>query len=410
MTDFAACAATLDANDPLAPTRDAFTIPDGLTYLDGNSLGLMPNGVTERLAHTAQTEWAQHLIKSWTDADWFNLPMTTGNRIALLIGVGQGEVAVTDSTSVNLFKCLAAGLNARPARKTILAERQNFPTDSYIAQGLAMLTGDTNLDYFDPDADLNIKRDTAVILLSHVDYRTAAIRDMAKINAAAHAAGALVLWDLCHSVGAISVDLTGTGADMAVGCTYKYLNGGPGAPAFAWINANLIEHANQPLTGWIGHAAPFDFTENYTPAPGARRLLSGTPQILSLSALDEALKIWETVDGTALFAKSRAMTSFFIEAVQSTCATHGLELVGPNPPTPRGSHVAFNHPNGFQIVQALIARNIVGDFRAPAMMRFGFAPLYLRFAEVWHAVDQLSDILNTRAWDDDKYRKRGAIT
>lgn len=413
MTDVHARAAALDAADPLAPMRERFHVPEGVIYLDGNSLGLMPVNVPARVADVAEREWATDLIRSWLTAGWFDLPMAVGNRIAPLIGAGPGEVAVGDSTSVNLFKGLAAALHLRPGRRVILADGANFPTDSYMAQGLAALVPGVTVRYVEPGQAVEqaLAQDVAVLLLSHVDYRTAQVQDMAAVNAAAHAHGALVLWDLSHTTGAVACDLTADGADLAVGCTYKYLNGGPGAPAFMWVHPAHAEAVQQPLAGWMGHAAPFAFARGYTPAAGARRLVCGTPQVLSLAALDAALALWDDVDRGALFAKSRAMTAFFIEAVEASCGRHGLALIGPRDPARRGSHVAFDLPvGGFEVVQALIARGVVGDFRAPGAMRFGFAPLYLRFAEVAQAVGHLQDILDTRAWDRPEFRARGAVT
>ena len=411
MSDLATRAAALDDADPLAPMRDTFHIPEGVIYLDGNSLGLMPKGVPERVAQVATGEWAEGLIRSWNAAGWFDLPMRVGDRIAPLIGAGPGEIAVGDSTSVNLFKGLAAALQLRPGRRTILAEGENFPTDVYMASGLAALTGAT-VRYLDPGepVEASIGPDVAVLLLSHVDYRSCAMRDMGAVNAAARAAGALVLWDLSHSTGAVPVDLTAAGSDMAVGCTYKYLNGGPGAPAFIWVRPDLIDAVRQPLEGWMGHAAPFAFSRDYAPAPGARRLVCGTPQVLSLAALDAALMLWERVDQAALWAKSRAMTNFFIAGVEARCAAHGLRLVVPRDAATRGSHVSFDFAHGYEAMQALIARGVIGDFRAPSIMRFGFAPLYLSFVEVARAVEILGEILDGRLWDDPRYRVRAAVT
>lgn len=409
-------AARLDAADPLAPMRAHFHVPPGVIYLDGNSLGLMPKAVPARLAHVATDEWATGLIRSWSQAGWFDLPMTVGDRIAPIIGAGAAQVAVGDSTSVNLFKCLAAALHLRPGRPVILAEGNNFPSDSYMAAGLAELVPGTQLQFLEPGEDLATRLDrdgqsVAVVLLSHVDYRTAAVRDMAHVNALAHAAGALVLWDLSHTTGAVACDLSGTGSDMAVGCSYKYLNGGPGAPAFAWIAPAMMEQVRQPLAGWMGHAAPFGFSRDYQPAAGARRLVCGTPQVLSLVALDEALKLWDPIDRTALFAKSRQMTQFFVEAVQTLCAPHGLRLICPSDPMHRGSHISFDlDEGGFEVMQALAARGVIGDFRGPVTMRFGFAPLYLSFREVAQAVDHLKVILDTREWDQARYRVRGTVT
>lgn len=413
MTDFATQVAKLDAADDLAHFRDRFVVPDGVIYLDGNSLGLMPKSVPDRLAQVAHQEWSRGLISSWSTAGWFDLPMKVGNRIAPLIGAGDGEVAVGDSTSVNIFKGLAAALHLNPGRRVILAEGENFPTDSYIAQGLGELVPDVSVQFLPAGVDVAgaLSPDIAVLLLSHVDYRTGFMRDMAAINKAACAQGVLVLWDLSHTTGAVACDLSGTGADMAVGCTYKYLNGGPGAPAFAWINPRLVDHARQPLSGWMGHANPFDFIRNYEPAAGARRLVCGTPQVLSLSSLDEAMRVWEDVDTTALFAKSRAMTDFFIEAVEHLCAGHGLELIVPRDVMTRGSHVSFDlTTNGFEVMQALAERGVIGDFRAPNTMRFGFAPLYLRYKDVAQAAEHLADILRTGEWDQDKFRVRGKVT
>ena len=412
MSDFLRRAADLDAADPLAAFAAEFHVPEGVIYLDGNSLGLMPRHVPARLAEVATGEWADGLIRSWTSAGWFTLPMQVGDRIAPLIGAAPGDVAVGDSTSVNLFKGLAAALHLRPGRRVILADASNFPTDSYMAQGLAALVPGVTVRYVEPGQALAdvLAPDVAVLLLSHVDYRTALVQDMAAVTAAAHAHGALVLWDLSHTTGAVACDLTAADADMAVGCTYKYLNGGPGAPAFMWVHPRFAHTLQQPLSGWMGHAAPFQFTRDYAPAEGARRLVCGTPQVLSLSALDTALALWGRVDRAALFAKSRAMTSFFIEAVETSCAAHGLALVGPRDPARRGSHVAFDYAHGYEVVQALIARGVIGDFRAPAAMRFGFAPLYLSFAQVARAVEHLRDVLDSRAWDDDRFRARAAVT
>lgn len=411
-TDFASRAAALDKADPLAPFRQRFAIPDGVIYLDGNSLGAMQHAVPARLDSAAQHEWATGLIDSWTNAGWFQMPMSVGDRIAPLIGAGKGQVAVGDSTSVNLFKCLAAALRLRPGRPAILAEGRNFPTDSYMAAGVSAMVPGTELRFAEPDEDIadRIDTDTAVLILSHVDYRSAEIRDMRAINDAAQAAGALVLWDLSHSTGAVPVDLMAARADMAVGCTYKYLNGGPGAPAFTWVNPALIDRLEQPLSGWMGHADPFHFDRSFRPAPGARRLVCGTPQVLSLSALDAALQIWEEIDQADLFAKSRQMTEFFINALDSECAGFGLELKSPRDPGRRGSHVSVDLAQGFEVVQALKARGVIGDFRGPRTMRFGFAPLYLSFTGLWQAVCHLRDILHSREWDNDIYRQRGDIT
>ena len=413
MTDVLARAAALDAADPLAPLAAEFHVPEGVIYLDGNSLGLMPRRVAGRVSHVVETQWAEGLIRSWMDAGWFTLPMTVGDRIAPLIGVGPGEVAVGDSTSVNLFKGLAAALHLNPGRRVVLPEGANFPTDAYMAQGLADLVPDVRVRYIEPGQppSTGLDADVAVLLISHVDYRTSRVQDMARVTAEAHAHGVLVLWDLSHTTGAVPCDLMAADADIAVGCTYKYLNGGPGAPAFSWIQPRHASAARQPLSGWMGHVAPFAFARAYVPAAGARRLVCGTPQVLSLAALDEALKVWQRVDLAVLWAKSRAMTSLFIEAVEASCGTYGVTLISPRDANVRGSHVAFDlAEGGFEVVQALIARGVVGDFRPPAAMRFGFAPLYLSFTQVARAAEHLHDILATREWDQPRFRIRGAVT
>jgi len=412
ITNFREIATALDEADVLASSRHSFHIPDSTIYLDGNSLGLMPTGVPGRIRSVMTEEWAEGLISSWSKAGWFDLPITAASRLARLVGVGDDEIAIGDSTSINLFKCLAAGLHARPGRRVIVTEGDNFPTDNYMAQGLAELVPDVELRYFEPDQDpaSAVDESVAVVLLSHVDYRSARVRDMVQVTADIHAKGALVLWDLSHTTGAVHCNLAAAGADMAVGCTYKYLNGGPGAPAFAWINPAIIGEVSQPLSGWMGHADPFDFTRSYVPSDGPRRLVCGTPQVISLSALDEALKVWDEVDLDQLWKKSRTMTSLFIEAVEASCSDHGLVLASPRDEAARGSHVSFNYENGFEVMQALAARGVVGDFRAPSTMRFGFAPLYLSFGEVVEAVNHLNEILCNDEWTEPRFAERGVIT
>ena len=405
-------AAALDQQDPCAVYRDQFHIPQGLIYLDGNSLGLMPKGCAERLAHVANHEWSQGLIQSWTSAQWFDLPLSVGDRLAPLLGVGSGEIAVGDSTSVNLFKCLAAGLHLRPERRVILAEADNFPTDTYMAQGLAQLAGDVEVRFFDQDTDpASLAHEAAVVVLSHIDYRYGRMRDMESVSKAIQAQGAVVLWDLSHTTGAVHCDLSGAGADMAVGCTYKYLNGGPGAPAFTWVAAKHLTNLQQPLSGWMGHASPFDFNRDYSPAEGARRLVCGTPQVLSLAALDEALKLWESVDLPALWHKRSLMTQLFIDAVLTGCADFDLKLLSPMDAEIRGSHVSFSlEGHGYEVIQALAARGVMGDFRTPSTIRFGFAPLYLSFVEVVQAAGHLKAVLEHREWDRPQFRVRKTVT
>ena len=352
------------------------------------------------------------LIQSWTSAQWFDLPLSVGDRLAPLLGVGSGEIAVGDSTSVNLFKCLAAGLHLRPERRVILAEADNFPTDTYMAQGLAQLAGDVEVRYFDQDTDpASLAHEAAVVVLSHIDYRYGRMRDMESVSKAIQAQGAVVLWDLSHTTGAVHCDLSGSGADMAVGCTYKYLNGGPGAPAFTWVAAKHLTNLQQPLSGWMGHASPFDFSRDYSPAEGARRLVCGTPQVLSLAALDEALKLWESVDLQALWHKRSLMTQLFIDAVRTGCADFDLKLLSPMDAEIRGSHVSFSlEGHGYEVIQALAARGVMGDFRTPSTIRFGFAPLYLSFVEVVQAAEHLKAVLEHREWDRPQFRVRKTVT
>jgi kynureninase len=402
-----------DAADPLARFRTYFHLPAGTIYLDGNSLGAMPLAVTARLANTAKHEWAEGLIRSWNTASWIQLPLTVGDRIAPLIGAGRGEVAVGDSTSVNLFKCLAAALHLRPGRRVILLEQDNFPTDNYMAEGLAALAGDIEIRVFDSTEPIEphlAAGDVAVVMLSHVHYRTALIQDMSAITTAIHAAGALVIWDLSHSVGAVKVELAKSNADFAVGCTYKYLNGGPGAPAFVWVTPRLAD-TKQPLSGWMGHKDPFAFTPLYDPGLAVKRFVCGTPQVLSLTALDECLKLWSEIDLDQLFEKSRRLTSFFIELVESECQGHNLVLQSPRNVAERGSHVSFGLDRiGYPVMRALIDRGVIGDFRTPNTIRFGFTPLYLAFSDVERAVQVLRQVLDQRLWDVDAYKIRAAVT
>ncbi|MBK0329648.1 kynureninase [Rhodobacteraceae bacterium F11138] len=401
-----------DNRDALAGFKELFHVPEGVIYLDGNSLGLMPKTCSERVRDVAQNEWSEGLIRSWSEAGWFHLPITVGNRIAPIVGAGENEIAVGDSTSVNLFKCLAAALKLRPGRKVILSEADNFPTDHYIANGLAGMIDGYEVCDLNPGDDLAEKLDesVAVLILSHVHYKSCRIRDIPMINKAAHKKGVLVLWDLSHTSGAVEINLKADDCDFAVGCTYKYLNGGPGAPAFAWINPRLQDQIDQPLSGWMGHLDPFAFTPGYRPAEGVRRLVCGTPQVLSLSTLDEALRLWEKVDRNTLFAKSRAMTSFFIGAVEEVCADQPLTLISPRDPAIRGSHVSFDYDNGYGTMRALAERRVIGDFRAPRTMRFGFAPLYLSFEDVARAVEHLKHVLDGQEWQRAEFNIRGEVT
>ncbi|MEM1298459.1 MAG: kynureninase [Pseudomonadota bacterium] len=394
------------------PSPDLFDLPEGVIYLDGNSLGPLPKVAAARIHQTTHDEWGQMLIRGWNNAGWIDLPNRVGDRIARLIGAPEGSVLAVDSTSVNLFKVLSAALALRPERREVVSETGNFPTDLYMAQGLLAAQGGPSRLVTVEAADLisSITSDTAVVMLTHVNYRTGAMHDMDAITAAAHAAGALVIWDLAHSAGALPVDLTAAGADFAVGCGYKYLNGGPGAPAFVYVRPDLQEEVRPVLAGWLGHAAPFDFSPDYAPAPGIQRMQAGTPPILSLSALDAALEIWEDVDMDALRARSIALCDLFIAEVEVRCAGHGLELVSPRDGTIRGSQVSFRCPEGYAVMQALIAGGVIGDFRAPDLIRFGFAPLYNSDADVIKAAIRLGEILTSHAWDRPEFLARAKVT
>jgi kynureninase len=417
------CAA-LDRADPLAPLRAQFHLPEGLVYLDGNSLGPLPRATPARVAEVMAREWGEGLIRSWNSAGWMSLPQRVGDKIARLVGAGPGELVVADSTSVNLYKVVSAALQlareapgADPARRVIVSERDNFPTDLYIAESLAREHGGRLelLEAAELPARLAVGHDVAVLMLTHVNFRTGQVHDMAALSRAAHAAGALTVWDLAHSAGALPVDLTAAQADFAVGCGYKYLNGGPGAPAFAWVRPALVNRAWQPLAGWIGHAAPFEFTPGYRPAEGIARYLCGTPPILAVAALEcgvDTLLAAEPLGGmAALRAKSLALTRLFARLVRERCDGHGLRVITPDEDALRGSQVSLARDEGaYAIVQALIERGVVGDFRAPDVLRFGFTPLYLRHVDVWDAVEQLREVLDSGQWREPRFHQRNQVT
>lgn len=403
----------LDAADPLARHRDAFALPSGVIYLDGNSLGALPKATAAHVGRIVAEEWGRDLITSWNRHGWIELPLRVGDKIAQLVGAATGEVAVSDSTSINLFKVLAAALRLRPERRTILTERTNFPTDLYTAEGLiGLLDRGYRLRPVDAaDILAAIDDDTAVVLLTHVNYRTGAVHDMSGVTSAAHASGALMIWDLAHSAGALPVALNDAGADFAVGCGYKYLNGGPGAPAFVFVARRHQAHVTQPLSGWLGHAAPFAFEASYRPADGIARMLCGTPPILSLAALEVGVDTVLAADMAAIRAKSLALGQLFIQLVEEQGGQiDGLQLASPREPGRRGSQVSFHHESGYPIMQALIQRGIIGDFRAPDILRFGFAPLYLRYVDIWDAASNLIEILQTRAWDRPEFRRTAVVT
>ena len=416
---------TLDQHDPLRALRELFELPPGVIYLDGNSLGVLPRATPERVAQAVTQEWSQDLIKSWNTAGWFTLPQRVGDKIARLIGAGPGEVVAADSTSINLYKVLSAALNIAaadaPGRKKIVSERSNFPTDLYIAEALCKERGFT-LELVEAEGiEAALQGDVAVLMLTHVNYRTGAMHDMAALTARAHVQGILTVWDLAHSAGAVPVDLQGAQADFAVGCGYKYLNGGPGAPAFVWVHPRHTDRFWQPLAGWWGHAAPFAFTPDYQPAPGITRYQCGTQPILSLTALDcglDAFLAAEPLGGmAALRRKSLALTGLFIRLVRAHLHGHGLGIATPEDEGLRGSQISLTRAEGaYAIVQALIARGVVGDFRAgdggkhADILRFGFTPLYIGYADVWNAVEQLRQVMESGEWKDARFAHKNAVT
>ena len=419
-----------DAADPLRSLRDEFVLPEGVLYLDGNSLGALPKRTAARVRTTIESEWGEGLIRSWNSAGWIDLAQSIGNAIATLVGAGPGEISVGDSTSVNLFKALSAAAALQkadaPSRTTLLSERSNFPTDLYIAESVAVAAG-LKLRLVDA-ADLadHLNHDVAVLLLTHVNYRSGRMHDMVELTRLAHAAGALTVWDLAHSAGAVPVDLHRADADFAVGCGYKYLNGGPGAPAFVWAHPRHTgrmdrEGLRQPLSGWLGHAAPFDFVPAYRPAAGIGRFVCGTPPIVAMKALQCGLEVFAAAEAfggmTALREKSIALTELFIGRVESECAGQGLELTTPRDPAVRGSQASFAHADGYAIMQALIERGVIGDFRAghaetgeANLLRFGFTPLYTRFADAWDAAAILADVLASGLWREPRFARRAAVT
>jgi kynureninase len=402
-------ARALDLTDPLHEARERFILPDGVIYLDGNSLGALPKATSPHLFDVVERQWGEDLITSWNKHGWIDWPQRIAAKLAPIVGARPSELLIADSTSVCLFKLLASAIAARPGRRTILTQKRNFPTDLYAAQGLADMLGLKVKAVPAEDVADAIGEDVAVVTLTHVDYRTGTFHDMASINARAHEAGALTVWDLSHSAGAMNLDLSGSGCDLAVGCGYKYLNGGPGAPAFIFVAEHLQAELRPPLQGWMGHADPFAFDDDYRPAADIRRFLTGTPSILALAALETGL---DTFHGSAIGeieAKSRRLTQLFIDGVEKRCRER-LRLVSPREPKRRGSHVSFAHPDGYVVMQALIARGIVGDFRSPDLMRFGFAPLYNGYEDAWRAADELARLLQTRDWDQPRFRERQRVT
>ena len=391
-------------------TRAMFDIPDGIVYLDGNSLGPLPRNVAQRVASCIREEWGEMLITGWNRAGWMALPDRIGGKLARLIGASPGSVTMGDTLSIKLYQALAAALDLRKGRRMILSDAGNFPSDLYVANGLCQMLGDSYaLRTVAPDAvEDAIDESLAVLMITEVDYRTGRKHDMARLIEKAHRAGALVVWDLAHSAGAIPVDVTGAKADFAVGCTYKYLNSGPGGPAFIYIAPHLANQVRPALAGWLGHAAPFAFEPDYRPAEGVSRMRVGTPPILQLVALDAALDVWEGVDMADLRARSLELQQIFIDRVTTACPE--MTLASPVDPDARGSQVSFRHADGYAIIQALIARGVIGDFRAPDILRFGFAPLYLSHADIKHAARTLCEVMAARAWDTPEYHQRAAVT
>ena len=404
--------AALDKTDPLRPFRERFVLPQGVIYLDGNSLGALPRSTAARVAQVVEAQWGRDLITSWNKHGWMELPARIGDKIGRLIGAEPGETMVGDSTSVNLFKALAAAVKLRPGRRIILSEPANFPTDLYIAEGLAALLAEGHeLKLVEPDQiEAAITDEVAVVMLTHVNYRTGRMYDMGAVTAKAHAAGALMLWDLAHSAGAVPVDLNAAGADLAVGCGYKYLNGGPGAPAFLWVAQRWHGEIAMPLTGWLGHAAPFAFETHFRPADGIARGLVGTPPILSLAALECGVDILLDASMADIRAKSLKQSALFTRLIEQELAGHGFTLVSPRDDAMRGSQVCIAHEHGYPIMQALIARGVIGDFRAPDILRFGFTPLYLGYGELWDAVWVLKEIMEDRSWDRPEYHAKARVT
>lgn len=404
-------AATLDERDRLAQFRGRFRVPDGMIYLDGNSLGLLPHATVERMRAVVEGEWGRDLISSWNGADWIGAPQRIGALLAPLIGAEPDGVIACDSVSVNLFKLAMAGLQANRGRRAILTEAGNFPTDVYVLEGVARMAGAELRVVPRGDVVAALGPDVAVLVLTHAHYRSAALWDMARVTVAARDAGALVLWDLSHSTGAVAVDLAGCGADYAVGCGYKYLNGGPGAPAFAYVAQRHQAGLSQPLSGWMGHAAPFAFEDGYRPAPGVTRLLSGTPSILAMAALECGVSIAAEAGIAPAAAKAQALGDLFIDCLDAI-GDPDVQIESPRAgdAVSRGGHVTFSHPEAYAVVQAMIARGVVGDYREPNGARFGFSPLTLGFGEVVRAGRALADVLGGRLWDEDAHRARRAVT
>ncbi|MDX1678935.1 kynureninase [Arsukibacterium sp.] len=407
----------LDSQDPLAAKRDAFVLPENTVYLDGNSLGAMPKLAAERAQQVLTQQWSQDLIKSWNRHHWIDLPVTVGEKISHLVGAASGQLICCDSTSVNLFKVLSSAMLMQPGRKQVLSQAGNFPTDLYMVQGLASLLGEQRcqlklVDESENDELLeqSLSEEVAVLLLTQVDFRSGRLLNMQRLTELAHAKGILVIWDLAHSAGALAIELDACNVDFAVGCGYKYLNGGPGAPAFVYVAARHQSAVSQPLSGWMGHSSPFSFDKNYQKAPGISQFLTGTPAILSMSVLDAALDVFADVDMAQLRQKSLQLSSYFHQLLLQHPGLNELTLLTPVEPAERGSQLAYQHPNAYALCQALIEHGVVADFRAPDILRLGFAPLYLRFTDIWQAVTTLAKLVETGEYLKPQYAVKNKVT
>lgn len=405
-----------DQDDPLAEYRSQFSLPPGLIYLDGNSLGALPKSTPSRIQHVIEHEWGNRLIASWNESDWFHAQKRVGEKIAPLLGAEPNEVIVSDSTSVNLYKLLVSALLLQHARsenqrRVILSDTSNFPTDIYIAQSACRCVKNSEVVQVSPESLIDaINEETAVVFLSHVDFKSGALSDMSGITQAAHDAGALVLWDVAHSAGALELRFNEWNVDLAVGCGYKYLNGGPGAPSFIFAAERHLASLDQPLTGWFGHHAPFEFTYEFKPADGIERFQAGTPSILSLASLETAMDLWRTVSINDVRVKSLALSELMLKLTREMLHEFGVTTTTPTSAEKRGSHVALHHSEGFAIVQAAIAKGVIGDFRPPDLMRFGIAPLYVGYADTWDAVDTLRQVCKEECWNDPRFQTRSEVT
>ena len=404
----------LDTLDSIKKVREQFALPKDVIYFDGNSLGPLPKNTIKSLDSVIQREWGDGLIRSWNDENWINLPRNLGNQIAPLIGAKEGEVIVVDSTSVNLFKVLSSALMLNKNRKVIVSEAANFPSDLYILEGVNNMFGESYerclIDEGDDEIEKYIDSSTAVVVLSHINYKTGRITDLKKITTFAHEKGALVVWDISHSVGVFPMNLHDLGVDFAVGCTYKHLNGGPGAPGFLFVHSSLIEKVSQPLTGWLGHIKPFDFEVEYKPANDINKFICGTPPIIAYKAIESGLEIFKDLSIIEIREKSIKLSEMFIQLIQQECTEFGFMLFSPKNSDQRGSQISFLHENAYSIIQALISHGIIGDYREPNVMRFGISPLYMRFEDVWNAITCLREIMQTGEWQSEKFKNKNYVT